>query len=443
MRQEEKIQSSEVLALFHHQAFEVAVRVDRAFAILMAVQWFVIILVALFVSPNVWNWGPEAAHNNFLLALVLGGLLSLPTIFCTVAFPGRIGTRYVTGIAQMCFSTLFIHLTGGRIETHFHVFVSLVFLAFYKDVALLWIGALIVILFDDITREYFFPLIFRSEIALTHWHWLEHASWIVFECLVLSVAIVRINQGLLDTAESKHQLIQAREHALKAASLKSNFLSNMSHEIRTPLNSIIGFSDILKDTKLDEEQAYYVGTIHRCSDTLLHLINDILDFSKIENGLMQVERHRFDVQELHHDLQRMFMVICREKGLELSVKIDESVPRHALGDSYRLRQVLTNLLSNAIKFTPKGRVDLCVGIQDGKLCWQVKDTGIGIQKENIPHLFKHFTQADSTITRRFGGTGLGLMISKNLIELMGGKISVESEVGAGTTFSFAVPFEEA
>ena len=396
-----------------------------------------------FVSPNVWNWGPEASHQNFLIALVFGGLFTLPTIFCSVACPGRTGTRYLTGISQMCFSTLFIHLTGGRIETHFHVFVSLMFLAFYKDVVLLWIGAVVVVLFDDITREYIFPLIFRSDIALTHWHWIEHASWIVFESLVLSVAILRINQGLLDAAESKYQLIQAREQALKAASLKSNFLSNMSHEIRTPLNSIIGFSDILKDTKLDEEQTYYVGTIHRCSDTLLHLINDILDISKIENGLMQVERHRFDLQELHQDLQRMFMVVCREKGLELAVTVDAEVPRHAFGDSYRLRQVLTNLISNAIKFTPKGQVHLHLGIKNDQLCWRVRDTGIGIQKENIPHLFKRFAQEDSTITRRFGGTGLGLMISKNLIELMGGKITVESEVGSGTTFSFAVPYEEA
>jgi signal transduction histidine kinase len=233
----------------------------------------------------------------------------------------------------------------------------------------------------------------------------------------------------------------AKEAALQQLALKSNFLSDMSHEIRTPLSSIIGFSEILCETNLDQEQKQYASTVHRCSKALLHLVNNILDISKIESGQLEVDHHRFDIRELHQDICRMFSLSCSEKGLDLQLVIDPAIPHHVVGDSHRLRQVLVNLVSNAIKFTDKGVIKIEVRADENLPVyhWQVRDTGRGIHAENLGNLFRSFYQEDASVSRRYGGTGLGLTISKNLVEIMGGEISVASRPGEGTVFSFSLP----
>lgn len=435
---------SEVERIFQQQTYEICVRVDRAFAFLMLIQWVACVLLGALYSPSTWVGQYGGGLENALVGLVFGALFALPPIYCAWIFPGQRITRFVVAVAQMCFSILLIFLTGGRTETHFHIFISLAALAFYKDISTLWVASVVIIM-DRLVRGLLLPLSIYGQSLHTEWWWLELAGWVVVEVLILNLGIQRIREELWQMAHSKFQLMRAREEALRFSSLKSSFLSNMSHEIRTPLSSIIGFSDILRDTNLDEEQTDYVGTIHRCSETLLRLINDILDISKIENGLLQIDRHRFDIRELHEDIHKMFSVKCQDKNVDLELKLDERISTYAWGDSHRLRQILMNLVGNAVKFTDKGkiRIELKKDVEEGLYRWTVKDTGKGIDCDNIKKLFRSFYQEDPSISRMYGGSGLGLMISKNLVELMGGEISVESKLGEGTTFSFSLPLEEA
>jgi two-component system sensor histidine kinase/response regulator len=241
--------------------------------------------------------------------------------------------------------------------------------------------------------------------------------------------------------DAEAQLKGARDAALDSARFKSQFLANMSHEIRTPMNAIVGMTDLLLDTPLNEEQKDFATTVKQASDSLLSLINQILDFSKIEAGKLSLEREDFDLRELIEGVAGMFAARAQAKGIELSVDLAPEVTTLLRGDSGRLGQVLVNLLGNAIKFTEKGDVLLVVSGQDtGRdsvaLRIEVRDSGIGIAPEALQHLFKPFVQADGSITRRFGGTGLGLAISKELVELMGGQIGVDSSTVAprGTRF---------
>lgn len=445
MKQQPGIDKSnpEIRKIFEAQSFEICTRVDRSFSFLMGIQWLAAILVAWLVSPLTWLGSAERSQESLVIAFVFGGIFALPPIFCAYLVPGERVTRYTVAIAQMLFSVLFIHLTGGRIETHFHVFVSLAFIAFYKDVGVLWTAASIV-LADHIIRGTMFPLSVYGDMASITWRWMEHGSWIAFENIVLWLGILKIRDELWDMARSKYELVQSKEEAQRISTMKSTFITNMSHEIRTPLNSIIGFADVLNEADLTKDQKEYASTIHRCSESLLVLINDILDISKIENGLLEIDRHRFNVRELHEDIQKMFLVRCREKGLQLEVQFDETIPKLAVGDSHRIRQILVNLIGNAVKFTDRGGVT--VQVEKDQECertykWKVKDTGVGIAPENQQKLFRSFGQENASVSRTYGGSGLGLVISKNLIELMGGKISLDSQPGKGSTFSFTLKLE--
>ena len=262
-----------------------------------------------------------------------------------------------------------------------------------------------------------------------------------------NLLLLRITD-MTEHMEREAALESAKEAAEAAAQARSQFLANMSHEIRTPMNGVIGMTSLLLKTRLDEEQKRYVDIVRASGESLLTIINEILDFSKIEAQQVRLEHQRFDVEEIAFEALQVVGPQASAKGLELILRMLPGQHRFFLGDAQRVRQVLVNLLSNAVKFTAQGEVVVGVEVvardQDrSELHFQVLDTGIGIESQVAEYLFEPFVQADASTTRKYGGTGLGLSISKSLVELMGGRISVASEPGAGSVFDFFILVDSA
>ncbi|MGI9471427.1 MAG: response regulator [Rubripirellula sp.] len=567
-----------VTELFGQLQHNVVVRTDHNFALLMVVQFVFGVAAALWISPHTWTGDQPSVHIHVWASILLGGLITVLPVFLAWKQPGHVLTRHVIAVGQMLMGALLIHLTGGRIETHFHVFGSLAFLAFYRDWKVL-VTATVVVALDHCLRGLIWPQsIFGSE-TVEYWRWLEHTAWVLFEDLFLFVSIQqsvgqmwalaqrqadlekskshveserdrffelsvdmlcvaniegyfeRVNptfsevlgyssdellnrpffefihpddqtrtaevmgklqeggdvvdfenryrcsdghyvwlswssraaakgdshvyavardvtakklaaQTLVDARETAEHARAAAEHANRA---KSDFLANMSHEIRTPMNAVIGLTELVLESELTTTQRDYMGTVLESGESLLSIINEILDFSKIEAGKIELEVLPFHLRDELGDIMRSLALRAHRKGLELAWHAEADVPDDLMGDPARLRQVLVNLAGNAIKFTETGEVVLSVKCQsvnetEVNLRFELRDTGVGIAEEKRDAIFAEFEQADTSTTREFGGTGLGLSISSRLVELMGGKIEVDSKLEQGSTFYFSVKF---
>ncbi|WP_343628826.1 ATP-binding protein [Roseateles sp.] len=268
--------------------------------------------------------------------------------------------------------------------------------------------------------------------------------------------VLQLNaRDISDFKATQAQLEAAREAAEAASQAKSSFLANMSHEIRTPMNGVLGLTELVLQTELNERQRKFIELAHSSAKGLMVIINDLLDIAKIEAGRVIIDQAPFNLHDCLREALHPLLLQAHEKGLQLHARVQPGVPQHLLGDALRLRQVLVNLVGNALKFTEKGevRVDLQridedplvpPAAQGGPLRLRiaVHDTGIGMTREQIAQIFSPFTQADGSITRRYGGTGLGLTIVKRLVELMGGEVQVESQHGAGSCFSFEIKLSQ-
>ncbi len=438
---------------------------DRMFAYLMGVQWMAGVAFALLVAPRTWSGASSQTHVHVWAAIVLGGTISLFPALLAAYRPGQASTRYIVATAQMMMSALLIHLTGGRIETHFHVFGSLAFLAFYRDWRVL-IPATVVVALDHMLRGLYWPQSVYGVLVASEWRWVEHAAWVIFEDVVLVMSCKRGMQELREIADRTAILEEANRdearHAMELGELvarlrlsqqqveaatraKSEFLANMSHELRTPLNAITLYSELLHEDAVAanrESDAADLTKIRGASKHLLGLINGVLDLAKVEAGKMELHLETFEVQSLLDDLTGTIEAVVRKNGNTLTVRAEKPIGlMHA--DLTKTKQILFNLLSNAAKFTSNGRVVLqarrvSAGGQEA-IEFVVEDTGIGLTDEQQARLFRPFAQGDTSIARKYGGTGLGLALVWRFCQVMGGQVQAASAPGQGACFTVRLP----
>ncbi len=456
---------------------------DRLFAALMPLQWLASALAVLYFTPRSATGAVD--YRAIGSAIVMGSCITLVPVYLALRRPGRVSTRQVMAVAQISWSAVLIHFTGGQTGGQFHVFGSLAVLACYRDRRVL-ATATFVVACEQFVRGVVGPPPAFARLELQLVPTPEYLAWVVFELGFLLVSMrqsvremsrIALQQARLEeTNETQKlefghrargfqdytdrlelarcalaeqaqalerqavELQEANASAVAANRAKSEFLATVSHEVRIPMTAVIGFADILLAELKDIQSITAVKTIKRNAEFLMEIINGILDLSKIEAGKLSVERIRCSPHQIVSDVIALMRVRSHAKGLQLVAQFEGEIPATVLSDPTRIRQILINLIGNAVKFSDSGTVRLVVRLASGtegdpELRFDVIDQGIGIGPAELGRLFRAFSQADASTARKFGGSGLGLAISRRLAELLGGGLHcVQSEPGKGSTF---------
>lgn len=400
-------------------------------------------------------------YRTWFVSAVVGSAAVSMFLVSWKLLPRSRVTRIVAGIALQTFVALHIYQAHGLAEMHFFFFTSFTAMVAYQDGLSMWPATFLIIgqhilfavLHNMGVKLFFFEDPYISALKLT-FHFgiaIFHVAICGFWAHDLRLRTLKDafqRQGLKaawsDALDKQVELQEARRRAEAATQAKGDFLAVVSHEIRTPLNGILGMAEAVARAPLAPRQAEQMDNLKLCADSLLAIINDILDLSKIEAGKLEVGAEPFDVRSTVDDVLTVCAGRAASKQLELYVHYDPELPALLVGDPVRVHQALTNLVANAVKFTSSGEVQVRVRVEQGggaakAVRFEVIDTGVGIPKEILPRLFQPFEQGDASISRRFGGTGLGLTITGRLVEAMGGKVGVESDPGVGSRFHFFIP----
>jgi len=419
--------------LYRKQLTSTAQWVDRSFATLMVGQYAACLVIAAWLSPHP---GQQVTHLQFLWVALLGALISSGPVMMAFQRPGRVETRYVNAVAQMLMSGLLIAATGGRMETHFHVFGSLAFLAFYRDARVLLTASAVAVL-DLFVRGIWAPDSIFGVPTPEHWRWLEHSGWIIFEDVFLIVSSIHSLQTLRDACVQRAELELSRDMAEQASRAKDDFIATLSHELRTPLTpSLMTLSVLAQDEQVPPELREDLQMVRRNVELESRLIDDLLDLTRIAQGKIQLVPGVVDIHAALTHILETCKSEFESKHLEVVAHLDAQ--RHwVAGDGARLQQVFWNLIKNAVKFTPNGgQIIVRTENEGSRLKIEFVDNGIGIPADALPKIFHRFEQGGASVTRQFGGLGLGLSISRAIMELHRGAIRAESRgKGWGSTFT--------